>query len=37
MGYERRLFAGEAAVDVRGDSARRAERRFGRGRAAVEK
>jgi Rhodopirellula transposase DDE domain len=36
-GYERRLFVAEVATELCGGSARRAERRFGWGRATVEK
>jgi Rhodopirellula transposase DDE domain len=36
-GYQRRLFVAEVAVELCGGSARQAERRFGWGRATVEK
>ena len=36
-GYERRLFVAEVAAELWGGSARQAERRFGWGRATVEK
>ena len=36
-GYERRLFVAEVAAELCGGSARQAERRFGWGRATVEK
>jgi Rhodopirellula transposase DDE domain len=36
-GYQRRLFAAEVATELCGGSARQAERRFGWGRATVEK
>jgi hypothetical protein len=36
-GYQRRLFVAEVATELCGGSARRAERRFGWGRATVEK